>query len=1044
MRHFPSYLAGASPTVNFGRIITSDCVNVAQPTDPRCSDPAFAIANPDLCGAASQASLIIKPAVALTCALGSIQFKAFTVVNGVEVDVTADSIFSSADLNVAVVGSTSGNATGMGSGETTISATYQGLTAHADFTVLSGDTCCQQQKVAMLIVIDNTKSMSQGFSPNYATKLEYARAAAKRFISEINDQKDVIGLAALHGTSYEIFAEISSDIAGVGAAADLILNTQDKTEFYDGMTAAIAQLAAVTADRKIIVLMSDGQDTLTDAFDQTNDPIVLLNDFKDQGGIVICLGVRASGQGFALLSAMATGGFFINAYADDESVSLDYLSGLKGYICAGDCTPTGDVVQGKGALEYDAFSNWNIDNGTVNLLGNGFFDYLPGHGMYVELATNNPGGPSYNSGRMVSKNLFPVENGKTYRISFKLAGNQRVDKISHVRCFLSYVSSITGNTVFLPLGPVVTLPDYQQGFETYAESATLAGLPPNTQVQITFQAYRQNAQGPDPSPAIGPLIDDIKFEDLTTLTTILDDNFDNENPVYLPPASGQGTNWVWLPNLNAYGYGYGYGYEAVTCLDNPPGTQQPDPNPLTDIESGTAPPPSQTTYTSIKTACAQCPAGGQQSIALYDPATSVLSASSTIGSGTVSILFGTGWEQGLIPPWGPVSGQIPAWVQIRFPSAKTVTQYGITSTPVPNGNYATAWEFQGSNDGINWTTVDTRSGIVPTGINVGTGLFVEDKYSMASPGDYLYYRIYVTHCSAGFGAIPTPPDTDFAWYHMAVYGYAPDAPPVPVCRTASATSTISQQDADNKAYASALAQAQAALNCQSLFTSTQQYTATCPLGTMGNPNSVTMSATETSYISQDDADAKALAAAQAAAIAALDCTASTNTQAITLLAAGWNQAYMAPANPSPTVKYVGDAGNITKATVSIFNLQTVVNGDSFIIFLQAPDGTCVLLYYDNAGPGGKAVSGPINLVFDDDAAGPVPFDASPLASGTFQPSNGGVQPGLTIPAPAPQPPFSLTLAALAGKAKAGAWSLWVGERLTQASSIANGWDITLT
>jgi hypothetical protein len=48
---------------------------------------------------------------------------------------------------------------------------------------------------------------------------------------------------------------------------------------------------------------------------------------------------------------------------------------------------------GAGAVTYNSFVNWTVTGGTVDLIGNGFYDYYPGTGLYVDLdgSTNQPG-----------------------------------------------------------------------------------------------------------------------------------------------------------------------------------------------------------------------------------------------------------------------------------------------------------------------------------------------------------------------------------------------------------------------------------------------------------------------------------------------------------------------------------------------------------------------------------------------------------------------------------------------------------------------------
>jgi hypothetical protein len=68
-------------------------------------------------------------------------------------------------------------------------------------------------------------------------------------------------------------------------------------------------------------------------------------------------------------------------------------------------------------LNYTSFHNWNVTAGSVDLLGPGFFDVIPGHGYYVDLD-----GSTNQGGTLESKQLFAPG---TYDLSFLLAGNHR-------------------------------------------------------------------------------------------------------------------------------------------------------------------------------------------------------------------------------------------------------------------------------------------------------------------------------------------------------------------------------------------------------------------------------------------------------------------------------------------------------------------------------------------------------------------------------------------------------------------------------------------
>ena len=75
---------------------------------------------------------------------------------------------------------------------------------------------------------------------------------------------------------------------------------------------------------------------------------------------------------------------------------------------------------GNGELNYASLVNWNITTGTVDLVGNGFWDLLPGNGLYID----TEGSPSFPASTMVTKQVFNFVPGVQYTLSFDFAGNQ--------------------------------------------------------------------------------------------------------------------------------------------------------------------------------------------------------------------------------------------------------------------------------------------------------------------------------------------------------------------------------------------------------------------------------------------------------------------------------------------------------------------------------------------------------------------------------------------------------------------------------------------
>jgi hypothetical protein len=470
--------------MDFGQIVVADCNNVLPLLDPRCADAAFAIANPTICPNGTGGlggTLLLKPGTALACTLGSIQFSAVLVNNGQENAVNSNITFSSSDTSVAIIGAMSGNATGVGAGETIITAIYVDpatgniLTATASLTVLAGTNCCSEVTVAIMLVIDVTLSMSQAFGGSYSTRLAFAIAAAKAFLNQIDSPNVQVGLMTFYDGVDTILVAPTTNIQSVIAALANVTQTQQITGFNKPLTDAITALQATNTDEQIIALISDGEDTSQYDPTDANDAIATSANFQATGGIVMALGCRA-GDGFLLLEALATGGFFINAYPAVVTQALSLFNGLKGYVCAGNCTPAGNVTQPTPQLDYCAFENWWISQGTVDLLGPGLYNVLPGNGLYVDLIGGTEGGISlpdiagnFYGGLMTSRDSFALTAGHQYRLSVSLAGNQAVNVggTVHLKVFSFNADGLANpnvapNVVVNESGsPLATTPTYE-------------------------------------------------------------------------------------------------------------------------------------------------------------------------------------------------------------------------------------------------------------------------------------------------------------------------------------------------------------------------------------------------------------------------------------------------------------------------------------------------------------------------------------------------------------------------------------------------------
>jgi hypothetical protein len=65
-------------------------------------------------------------------------------------------------------------------------------------------------------------------------------------------------------------------------------------------------------------------------------------------------------------------------------------------------------------------AGWSVSNGTVDIIGNGFFDFYPGNGAYIDLD-----GSTGDAGEL--SRLFSLTGGVTYSASFTLGGSTRGD-----------------------------------------------------------------------------------------------------------------------------------------------------------------------------------------------------------------------------------------------------------------------------------------------------------------------------------------------------------------------------------------------------------------------------------------------------------------------------------------------------------------------------------------------------------------------------------------------------------------------------------------
>lgn len=1057
-------------------------------TDSRCQDSAFAAANPDICGSASY--IVIKPSTNIIVPGGSIQFNVFLYQNGTESQITTGLLFGSSDSTIFVIGASSGNGTGLSAGSVVVTASYQGLTVTADVTVISSSIGCNNTPCATAILIDNSNSMSLNFGGPYSSRLVFAQAVAQAYSGSIlqvaGQPKDSISVFSFSDIPNQISSGFISDTSALSTQISGVTQGTGDTDLSSAISSAVSTLRSTTAVQKIILIISDGEQTDTPTEQQV---LTAASSFLQAGGIIMCIGCRAS-TGFDLLDRLATGGFFLNATSSNASAVLQGLSYLKSSVCAGQCVLSGDYYQATGEIDYSSFLNWSVINGQVNLLGNSFMDFLPGNGLYVELASSN------NPATIESIDTFTLNPGDTYELSFSLAGNNQLYTPAANAGVMCYVKDSTSGLMLLQQ---TASPNWNAGFLTYQFSFTAQYA---ATVRVGFA--QQVATGFTGSFA-GNLLDNVLLKDLTTLLSLLVDNFDDEHITYTPPGCGPSAALTALSNpgipslgyLNYYGgsqvnsetYKYSISYvtlqgetsasPVISTASLSPVTYPmqatmlssvfPDPNvypadritaihiwrndasasstlyllasvnPETvnyiDLESHaqfSARVGSQTAPASNTTAVA-AGALGTGSSGCYEPA---CDSSVAIGAQSPDPNVLPNIEAG-----GSPSGTVSDTEQ----ACGTCPDNGVIGSSNTNLTPKVSTESDGSVfvfdsavilDMVCWTFSITGS---PTGLTIGA-------YSSPDGVTWTKIRADSGYSLSGsqIGACTRFPPASYTriklTYNTSNFTLTAHSFEQIILQssnqhcesaTASGATLQSAQQAATSAANSAL-QSWLGNNCLSAFTSTKTIQGDCPCGQYGSAQGAPLIGTGTSYKSQAEADQWALWNAQQL-LATIDCTQSNNTLFNKIDAPA---SANGPASIYPSVQQItGFSGVSHHVTVTITNY---VGGIQQYLIYVGDLGMCDLLLVSPTGKSCLLKSGTPNegihlpnnanwsFTFDDSAAAFIPQNSPPVSGGSYKPTQSGtVQAFPGCVTNLVSQPYGTTLAAVTGDSPNGAWSLWI-------------------
>lgn len=481
------------------------------PIDENCSDPAYRAAHPDECE--HFPLLILLPEYALTEPSRAVTYTVILRANGREIVVEQGLEFSSSNLGVAVINSI-GVATGVTPGIAAISVTWQGLSAAAQLEVISN---CAEIASNFAVVIDSSKSMSQSFSPAYATKLSFSKQAARDFISSIDISKDQVSVWELGDSATELY-ELGTDITEARSAVAGISQTNDKTNIATSLQEVFESLPG--DGTKVVVLFSDFEWTGT-------DPHEVCETFKTANGFLVIVATEAWGEFFQDAAECASGGFLLSAYDDTEDTIVPSLLGLKSFVCNQGCNDSNLEVP-YAELNYLDWINFTVTAGRVDLIGNGVWDVKEGEGrgMYLDLQGSGDGGypnpgQDFGLGQLTSKEEYTFEAGKTYSIAFLQGGSLGAPAAG------SWTIKVTaGDHVFLPDEITDGAAPFELQEDEWVQVDEFTG--PLIFEQLTQSGHHN----------VGTLIDEIVLRNETDDEVLLEDNFDEENPTVLPVTGG--------------------------------------------------------------------------------------------------------------------------------------------------------------------------------------------------------------------------------------------------------------------------------------------------------------------------------------------------------------------------------------------------------------------------------------------------------------------------------------------------------------------------
>lgn len=279
--------------------------------------------------------LILKPEL-LTACTGEFTFKTFLRNAAGETEVTSGLTYASLSPSVVTINASTGVATLLAAGVGTVSVTDGTLIAAAQVEVVGSlYDCCADHTVATLVLIDNSASMASPMTFYPGSRLAFTKATAFAAMDGMRLDKDKVGLSRFN-LNVTWVQSISSSLPTLDTV-ESIPQTNWGTDILEMLQRGIAALDEVTADRKVLMIFSDGEHcTGPLSPGEWDDIISVASNFKASGGIIVVCGCAASGNGFDLLQQIASGGFFFNPTDSVTTLAAaETLIGLMCFYCGG-------------------------------------------------------------------------------------------------------------------------------------------------------------------------------------------------------------------------------------------------------------------------------------------------------------------------------------------------------------------------------------------------------------------------------------------------------------------------------------------------------------------------------------------------------------------------------------------------------------------------------------------------------------------------------------------------------------------------------------